>query len=77
MCHVQVLYVFAGYMGGTVYTDGSDGTVTSEETQRYSDIIDSILADANLETISRKAVVKELEERIGQSTSEHKVPLNP
>jgi upstream activation factor subunit UAF30 len=46
-----------------------------EEQQRYSDIIDDILDKADLTTISRKVIVRELETRIGKDTSEHKVAV--
>lgn len=40
-------------------------TVSSEEEERYIDIIDGILATANLETISRKKIREGLETALG------------
>lgn len=48
--------------------------VSSEERERYTKIIDDILATADLETISRKKVRQSLESRLGgQDLSEQKV----
>lgn len=48
--------------------------VSSEERERYTKIIDDILATADLETISRKKVRQSLEIRLGgQDLSEQKV----
>lgn len=40
-------------------------TVTSDENKRYTDIIDDILATADLETISRKKIRQGLEAALG------------
>lgn len=49
-------------------------TVSPEERQRYTDIIDAILATANLETISRKKIRQGLETSLGgKDLSEQKV----
>lgn len=49
-------------------------TVAPDERQRYTEIIDDILATADLETISRKKVRQGLESRLGgKDLSEHKV----
>ena len=47
--------------------------MTAEESQRYSAIIDSVLVGADLESISRRTVVKALEAEIGKDTSYQKV----
>ncbi|KAG6302549.1 hypothetical protein E4U09_002616 [Claviceps aff. purpurea] len=48
-------------------------TVAPDERQRYTEIIDDILATADLETISRKKVRQGLESRLGgKDLSEHK-----
>jgi hypothetical protein len=51
-----------------------DPIVTSEERQRYTSIIDGILATADLETISRKKIRQGLETSLGgQDLSAQKV----
>ena len=54
-------------------------TVTLEEQKSYAPIIDAILATANLETITRKNIIKGLESSVGgKDLSEQKVgPLCP
>lgn len=48
--------------------------MTSEEQERYSSIIDAILATANLETITRKKIIKGLETSLrGKDLSDQKV----
>jgi upstream activation factor subunit UAF30 len=49
-------------------------TVTTEELERYTAIIDNILETSDLETISRKKIRQGLEDALGgQDLSEQKV----
>lgn len=51
--------------------------VTPDEQERYTEIIDDILATADLETISRKKVRQALEGRLGgKDLSEQKVRVD-
>ena len=59
-----------------ILTDMHDAVPPSQRTS-YSAIIDSILADADLETISAKRIRKGLQERIDHDLTDQKVSPPP
>lgn len=50
--------------------------MSAEEEQKYTDIIDGILATGDLETISRKKIRQGLEAAVGKDLDEQKVVLD-